>query len=87
MRAGTIPRRALRPDRVLESLLQHVVGLARRRLCGSYACGRSKAHECEKLEDEDEWDLGFFGGDHGCVASGRVRACPNERDGPVSVIK
>ncbi len=71
LRAGAVPRRALRPDRVLKPLQQHVVVLVRRRIRGNYAREHSGAHGREELENV--WDLGFFGEDDGCMASGRVR--------------
>ena len=74
-RADAVPRRALRPDRALKPLLQHVVILVRRRICGNYARERSGAHGREELEDER--DLGFLREYRRCVASTRVRTYYN----------
>jgi len=69
-RSSAVPRRALRPHRVLKPCLQHVVVLVRRRISGNYARECSGAHWREELEDV--WDLGLLGEDDGCVAGGRV---------------
>ena len=69
-RSGAVPRRALRPHRVLEPRLQHVVVLVRCRVSGHYARECSGAQWREELEDV--WDLGLFGEDDGCVPGGRV---------------
>jgi hypothetical protein len=66
-----VPRRALRPHRVVKPRLQHIVVLVRRRFRGNYAGECSGSYWREELEDV--WDLGLFREDDGCVASGRVR--------------
>ncbi len=75
LRADAIPRCALRPDCILQPVLQHVVVLVRRCVLRRHAREHPCAHGREEFENV--WGLGFFGVDDGRVSSGRVRTYSN----------
>jgi len=68
--AGAVPRRALRPDGVVEPPLQHVIVPVRRGVRGRDACEHARAHGLQELQEVR--DLGLFGEDDGGVSRARI---------------